>query len=135
MTRPASVKFQVAGIPKEISFLDPGLTHISSEQLTCMAEGHDWPKLRLNRPVPKGFRSILNNDGTALWIYTCELCTTTRSRDTLRYGIYDDQATYSYVYPKWWVHFTADDEMSRARLKRELSKRVYEAIQKQTGVV
>jgi hypothetical protein len=114
-----------------INALDPGLTDISDEQLTCMAEGHDWPKLRLNHPVPKNFRSYPNNDGTELWVYTCSICTTDRKRDTLKYGIYDDLAVFSYNYPSWWIHFKADDEMTRARLKRELSKRLHDALQEQ----
>jgi len=120
----------MARIPTGIMTLDPGLTDISDEQLACMAEGHDWPKLRLNQVAPKGFRAVRNNDGSFLWVYTCNLCTTTRSRDTLRYGIYDHQAAYSYTYPKWWIHFKADDDMTRARLKRELSKRLHDAIEK-----
>ena len=135
MVKPVAAKFQTPSmgkIPEEVSYLDPGLTRMSDEQLTCMAEGHDWPRLRLNRIVPKGFRSLPNADGTSLWIYTCGICGTTRRRMTLRYGLHDPEASYSYTYPDTWIHYTLEDEISRARLKREVSKRMYEAIQRQS---
>lgn len=130
MTKPVAAKFKAAStqampIPQEVSYLDPGLTRMSDEQAECMSEGHLWPRLRLNKPVPKGFNSFPNDDGTNQWVWVCQSCGTTRSRTTLKYGIYDEGATFSYVYPPSWIHFTLEDEMSRARIKRDRSKRMY----------
>lgn len=112
---------------------DAGLTDVSDEQLTCMAEGHAWPKLRLNRNVPRGIRLYPNADGTYQLVYICETCGTERTRTTLPRGVYDSNQTYSYVYPKSWRHFKAADDMYRGRMKTELSKRTFDMLISQAG--
>jgi hypothetical protein len=119
------VKLQLA---TSSSAFDAGLTDVGDEQVTCMAEGHAWPKLRLNRRVPHGVRLYPNADGTFQLVYVCEICGTERTRTTLPRGVYDASQAYSYVYPRTWVHFTAGDDMSRGRIKTELSKRMFDTL-------
>lgn len=128
----ATVRTPTARELEKLFALDPALTDMSDEQLTCMAEGHSFPRLRPNRPVPRGVRWYPNSDGTKHIVYVCPVCSTERTRDTAPWGIFDGDVIYHYNYPKWWIHYKLSDEITRYRLKVELSKR-YNALLEKSG--
>jgi hypothetical protein len=107
---------------------DPGLTDMDDRQVTCMTEGHDWPRHRLGRIIPKGIYYYPNADGTKQRVDTCKCCGTKRMRTTLVGGARDRTQQYDYEHPEWWIHFHEADEMTRGRIADEHSWRGRDAI-------
>lgn len=105
------------------------LAELSDEQLACRAGRHSWPIMVPGRKIPKGiYATRYPEDGSYQITETCEICDETRVMVTLPNGVYDANAKYAYTYPKSWVRFSIDEEITRADIKGEYYRRVGKAL-------
>lgn len=102
------------------------LSEIDDDQLACRAsgQGHDWPKLRPGKPIPKNLRHEKQEDGCYLRVETCRCCGKRRYRYTLPHGVYDRNALYWYEDPKNWKRIPRSAEVSRADMAAEVTERM-----------
>jgi hypothetical protein len=94
----------------------------------CRAWGHDWPKLRPGKRIPRGYRPALQTDGTVLVTEVCGQCGKERYSYTLRGGVFDRAAHRVYVDPKNWVVIPADERVTPRDFQAEAYRRMHEEI-------
>jgi len=111
------------------------LTEIDDEIVFCRARGflggHDWPKLtkRLKTgTLPRGFRPLLQRDGTVLMRETCANCGKVRWWETGPGGVWNPGAKRTYKNPPNWKVVPADLGLSSRDFDAEAYKRVQESI-------
>jgi hypothetical protein len=92
--------------------------------------GHEWPKLskRLNGRLPKGFRPVLQRDGTVLMNETCANCGKTRWWETGPGGAWDPGAKRHYKNPPNWKVLPADLGYTSRDFDAEAYRRLQESI-------
>lgn len=92
--------------------------------------GHEWPKLtnRLNGRLPKGFRPLLQRDGTILMQETCGNCGKTRWWETGPGGVWNAGAKRHYRNPLNWKVVPADLGYTSRDFDAEAYRRVQESI-------
>lgn len=81
---------------------DKHLNEINDEFLSCKADRHDFPKLKVG-PLPKGVKAEYVKQGVYQLTYTCPDCGTVRTRTTLKGGIVDVGVKYDYKHPKGYL--------------------------------
>lgn len=79
------------------------ITDIDDSIVACRAWGHEWPKLRPGKPLPRRFRPSLQPGGVVLITETCGNCGKTRESLTLSGGVFDRGVVRHYYDPKNWV--------------------------------
>lgn len=111
------------------------LADIDDEIVFCRARGflggHEWPKLSKKLKtgtLPKGFRPVLQHDGTVLMLETCGSCGKTRWWETGPGGVWDPSAKRHYKNPPRWKVIPADLGYSSRDFDAEAYRRVQEAI-------
>lgn len=92
--------------------------------------GHEWPKLtnRSNGRLPKGFRPVLQRDGTVMMIETCASCGKVRWWETGPGGAWDPGAKRHYKNPLNWKVLPADLGYTSRDFDAEAYRRVQENI-------
>lgn len=92
--------------------------------------GHEWPKLskRLNGRLPKGFRPVLQRDGTVLMTETCANCGKTRWWETGPGGVWNPGAKRHYTNPPNWKVVPAELGYTSRDFDAEAYRRVQESI-------
>lgn len=110
------------------------LVEIDDAIIFCRARGflggHEWPKLtkRLNGSLPKGFRPILQRDGTVLMQETCANCNKTRWWETGPGGVWNSGAKRHYKNPPNWKVVPAELGYTSRDFDAEAYRRVQESI-------
>lgn len=94
------------------------LVDIDDNIVFCRARGflggHDWPKLTRKRgrlldgQLPKGFRPVLQHDGTVLMEEICGNCGKKRWWETGQGGVWNPGAKRHYVDPPNWKVIPAE---------------------------
>lgn len=127
---PASTRGRVKVLKSDDTVLTKAqfLARLSDDQLTCRANAHVWPVPVPNRKRPKGFNAIRQHDGCFQITHTCDRCGETRETVTLPGGVLDTSAKYTYRYPDGWVRFALEDDISRADIRAEYYRRLFEQI-------
>jgi len=98
------------------------LHSLSDEFASCKGDRHDFPKLRPG-PLPKGVKAAHVRMGVYQLTYTCPDCGTERTKTTLKGGILDSSAVYSYKHPKGYLA-PPGSGLTKADYSRELGKRL-----------
>lgn len=110
------------------------LVAIDDSIVFCRARGflggHEWPKLsgRLNGRLPKGFRPVLQRDGTVLMNETCSRCNKVRWWETGPGGTWDPGARRHYKNPPNWKVIPADLGYTSRDFDGEAYRRLQEDI-------
>jgi hypothetical protein len=110
------------------------LVEIDDAIVFCRARGflggHEWPKLskRLNGRLPKGFRPILQRDGTVLMRETCDNCGKVRWWETGPGGVWNAGAKRHYNNPPNWKVIPADLGLTSRDFDAEAYRRMQESI-------
>lgn len=110
------------------------LVEIDDAIVFCRARGflggHEWPKLtkRLNGRLPKGFRPVLQRDGTVMMIETCASCGKVRWWETGPGGSWDPAAKRHYKDPPNWKVIPASLGYTSRDFDAEAYRRVQESI-------
>jgi hypothetical protein len=104
------------------------ITDIDDNIVACRAWGHDWPKLRPGKALPKRFRPALQPGGVVLITETCGNCGKTRETLTLSGGIFDRGAVRHYFDPKNWVVIPAYERVTPRDFQAETYRRLHEEI-------
>lgn len=74
------------------------LLALPDNYLECRVTGHEFPKLRLGKSLPRGV--VARRIERAVQVeYTCPNCSMLRSKTTLPHGIMNPDAVYDYVPP------------------------------------
>jgi len=89
------------------------LASMDDDQAVCMSQGHSWPKIRPNKPLPKGIEAIPEKNGQFQVRETCSSCKTVRVWTTLPGGAFDMDITYKYIRPEHWVVRHGEDVTPR----------------------
>jgi hypothetical protein len=125
-----------AVVAQELAVLDDNIVF-------CRARGflggHDWPKLtsangRLIRKrsgagqLPKGFRPVLQRDGTVLMNETCSNCGKIRWWETGTGGTWNPAAKRHYTNPPNWKVIPADLGYTSRDFDAEAYRRLQENI-------
>lgn len=104
---------------------DTFLKLLSNEQLTCRAYVHLWSIPVPGKKLPKGYSHTPNRDGSYRVKHTCSRCQETRTKDTLRGGFEDPEATWSYHYPDGWPHFPVEMHIHKIDARNEYNRRLF----------
>jgi hypothetical protein len=110
------------------------LVEIDDAIVFCRARGflggHEWPKLnkRLNGRLPKGFRPVLQRDGTVLMNETCANCGKIRWWETGQGGTWNPGAKRHYTNPPNWKVVPANLGITSRDFDAEAYRRVQESI-------
>jgi hypothetical protein len=104
------------------------VTKIDDNIVACRAWGHDWPKLRPGKPLPRRFRPALQTDGTVLTTEICGNCGKERYTYTLKGGVFDRGAIRRYADPANWVVIPADERVTPRDFQAETYRRLHEEI-------
>ncbi len=115
--------------------LAPELTEIDDAIVFCRARGflggHDWPKLSREAKsgtLPKGFRPVLQRDGSVLMEERCDSCGKRRWWETGPGGTWDTRARRHYVNPPNWKVVPAELGYTSRDFDAEAYRRVRESI-------
>lgn len=92
--------------------------------------GHEWPKLgrQMNGRLPRGFRPVLQRDGTVLMNETCARCGKTRWWETGPGGAWDPGARRQYKNPPNWRVIPANLGYTSRDFDAEAYRRLQESI-------
>lgn len=93
--------------------------------------GHEWPKLKVGMKagvLPKGFRPLLQRDGTVLMQELCANCGKTRWWETGPGGVWNAGAKRHYKNPLNWKVMPADLGYTSRDFDAEAYRRVQESI-------
>jgi hypothetical protein len=101
---------------------DDHLNALSDEFVSCKGDRHDFPKLRVG-PLPKGVAATPIRQGQYQLTYTCPDCGTERTKTTLKGGILNSSAVYSYKHPVGYLA-PKGAGLVKADYARELGRRV-----------
>jgi len=111
------------------------LSGIDDAIVFCRARGflggHEWPKLSkraVNGRLPKGFRQVLQRDGTVLMNETCANCGKTRWWQTGQGGAWDPGAKRHYTNPPGWKVVPAELGLTSRDFDAEAYRRLQEVI-------
>lgn len=115
--------------------MERGLGDIDDEIVFCRARGflggHHWPKLtkRLKSgALPKGFRPVLQRDGTVMMVENCGNCGKVRWWETGPGGVWNSGAKRHYKNPPNWKVVPADLGYTSRDFDAEAYRRVQESI-------
>jgi len=89
------------------------LASMDDEQAICMGQGHSWPKIRPNKPFPKGIETVRQHNGQYQVRETCPVCKTVRIWTTLPGGAFSYDIQYRYEHPERWVVRHGEDVTRR----------------------
>ena len=112
------------------------LVEIDDAIVFCRARGflggHDWPKLT-NRglkvgTLPKGFRPVLQRDGTVMMTETCSGCGKVRWWETGPGGVWNPSAKRHYRNPRGWKVVPASLGYTSRDFDAEAYRRLQESI-------
>jgi hypothetical protein len=110
------------------------LVGIDDDIVFCRARGflggHKWPELA-NRPngrLPRGFRPVLQRDGTVLMNETCARCSKVRWWVTGQGGAWDRGAKRHYTNPSNWEVIPAHLGYTSRDFDAEAYRRLQESI-------
>jgi hypothetical protein len=81
------------------------MADVDDEIVFCRARGlggHDWPKLRPGRQIPRNFQPVLQRDGTMLVTEVCGACGKERWYVTGVGALFDKGAKKTYKNPRNW---------------------------------
>lgn len=95
------------------------LASLSPEQATCMGQGHDWPKIRPGRALPKGVDAVPQRMGAFQVRETCSTCKTVRTWTTLPGGAFNLDIQYRYEHPKDWVVRHGEVDVTRRDIRAD----------------
>lgn len=98
------------------------LNALSDEFVSCKGDRHDFPKLRVG-PLPKGVTAKPIRQGQYQLTYICPDCGTERTKTTLKGGILNSSAVYSYKHPDGYLA-PAGAGLTKADYAAELGRRV-----------
>lgn len=111
------------------------LAAIDDEIVFCRARGflggHEWPKLskRLKTgALPKGFRPVLQRDGTVMMLENCGNCGKKRWWETGPGGVWVAGAKRHYTNPPNWKVIPADLGYTSRDFDAEAYRRLQESI-------
>jgi len=96
------------------------LAQLSPEQATCLSQGHEWPKIRPGRALPKGVDAVPQKMGAFQVRETCPTCKTVRTWTTLPGGGFDMDVQYRYEHPKNWVTQETGTGVTRRDIKADV---------------
>jgi len=97
------------------------LNALSDDFVSCKGDRHDFPKLRVG-PLPKGVKAVPIRQGQYQLTYTCPDCGTERTKTTLKGGILNSSALYSYKHPPGYLA-PPGAGLVKADYARELGRR------------
>lgn len=95
------------------------LASLSAEQAVCMGQGHDWPKIKPGKALPRGIEAVPQHNGQFQVRETCPVCKTVRTWTTLPGGAFDLDIQYRYEHPKDWVTRHGDVEVTRRDIRAD----------------
>ncbi len=110
------------------------LVSIDDAIIFCRARGflggHEWPKLRKHASgsLPKGFRPVLQQDGTVMMTETCANCGKVRWWETGPGGVWNPGAKRHYRDPPNWKEVPAYLGYTSRDFDAEAYRRVQESI-------
>jgi hypothetical protein len=107
------------------------LLHLPDKFIPCRGDHHDWPILKPGK-LPRGVRAEPTVDGCYQMIITCRSCGRERMKTTLRGGVYDRSAVYTYRDPDGYAA-PRGLGLSRADYTAELYRRMAEDLQRETA--
>ena len=95
------------------------LAGLDPRQAQCMGQGHEWPKIRTGKPMPRGVDAVRQRMGQFQVRETCPVCTSVRIWTTLPGGGFDMDIQYRYDHPKWWVVQETGTGVTRRDIKAD----------------
>jgi hypothetical protein len=107
------------------------MADIDDEIVFCRARGlggHDWPKLRPGKRIPKNFQPVLQRDGTVLVTELCGACGKTRWYESGVGGAFDMGAKKHYKDPRNWKVLPRDLGYSSRDFDAEAWRRLQDDI-------
>ena len=108
------------------------MADIDDEQIFCRARGfaggHDWPKLRPGKRIPKNFHPMLTREGTLLVTETCRACGKVRWYMSGVGGMFDLGSKKRYKDPENWKRLARDLGYSSRDFDAEAWSRMQEQI-------
>lgn len=122
---------------RNITLIDPAVTRqqdmsdIDDEIVFCRARGlggHDWPKLRPHKRIPKNFHPVLQRDGTVLVTETCNACGKSRWYESGVGGAFDLGSKKRYKNPQGWKVMDRDLGYTSRDFDAEAWRRLQEEI-------
>lgn len=100
-----------------------GPEDLTDAELDCRVERHNFPRLRVGKPIPQAVERRILPDGWLEMVRECPDCgallTTEERKGQVRYR----RITYN---PEKWNHLPRENKITKAEIRAERATRMYD---------